>query len=47
MDEILKNKKISDFYIENLKIRLGIIEKKPERIRKSAQKVNQENLTES
>ena len=31
VEKLLSEENVSDFYLENLKIRLGIIEKKPER----------------
>ena len=31
IEKLLNDENVSDYYLENLKIRLGIIEKKPER----------------
>ena len=35
IEKLLKEQNVNDFYIENIKTRLGIVEKKPERVRKT------------
>jgi hypothetical protein len=34
VEQLLTEQNVNDFFIENIKIRLGIVEKKPERVRK-------------
>ena len=34
IEQLLDEQNVNDFYIENIKARLGIVDKKPERIRK-------------
>ena len=34
IEKLLREQNVSDFYIENIKVRLGIKDVKPERIRK-------------
>ena len=36
MEKLLMEQNINDFSLENLKIRMGIIEKRPDRMRKTA-----------
>ena len=33
----MKEQNVNDFYLENIKARLGIVDKKPERVRKTIQ----------
>jgi hypothetical protein len=44
IEKMLSEQNVNDFYIENIKIRLGVIDKKPERIRKP---VNQPSLSDN
>lgn len=34
IEKLLEEQNVNDFFIENIKVRLGIVEQKPERIRK-------------
>jgi len=34
IEKLIAEENVSDLYLENIKIRLGIVEKKPERIKK-------------
>ena len=35
IEKLLKEQNVNDFYLENIKARLGIVDKKPERVRKT------------
>ena len=35
IEKLLTEQNVNDFFIENIKVRLGIIDKKPERVRKT------------
>lgn len=37
IEKLLKEQNVNDFYLENIKARLGIVDKKPERVRKTIQ----------
>jgi hypothetical protein len=38
IDKLLDEQNVSDFFIENIKSRLGIVDKKPERVKKPVNK---------
>lgn len=43
IEKMLSEQNVNDFYIENIKIRLGIVDKKPERIRKPVNQTTANN----
>ena len=44
IEKLLKEQNVNDFYLENIKTRLGIVDKKPERVRKTIQVPKTEDI---
>lgn len=47
IEKLLSEQNVNDFYIENIKIRLGLVDKKPERVKKPVNKQQQSVQSET